>query len=67
MKRIVIWTLALVMGTLYAQAQGAGLSQGQAVKSTTANPTQAKKTCSECGITMGNVTYSWQHETWCPY
>ena len=67
MKRIVIWALALVMGTLYAQAQGAGLSQGQAVKSTTANPTQAKKTCSECGITMGNVTYSWQHETWCPY
>ena len=32
MKRIVIWALALVMGTLYAQAQGAGLSQGEAVK-----------------------------------
>lgn len=67
MKRIVIGMLALVMGTVCAHAQGAGLSQGQAVKNTTANPTQVKKQCSECGITMGNITYSWQHETWCPY
>ena len=67
MKRIVIWTLALVMGTLYAQAQGAGLSQGEAVKQTTSNPSTTRKTCPSCGITKGNVTYAWQHESWCPY
>ena len=43
------------------------LSQGQAVKNTTPNPTQTRKTCSECGITMYNVTYPWQHKDWCPY
>ena len=50
-----------------AMAQGAGLSQGQAVKNTTPNPTTTRKTCSHCGITMGNITYAWQHESWCPY
>ena len=25
------------------------------------------KTCSECGIVKYNVTYPWQHHTWCPY
>lgn len=67
MKRIVIWTLALVMGTLYAQAQGAGLSQGEAVKTPSYTPQTKRKTCSQCGITMGNVTYPWQHESWCPH
>ena len=67
MKRIVIWTLALVMGTQYAQAQGAGLSQGEAVKTPSYTPQTKRKTCSQCGITMGNVTYPWQHESWCPY
>lgn len=51
-----------------AQAQGAGLSQGQAyVAPTTTTTTKAKKTCPNCGITMGNITYPWQHESWCPY
>ena len=67
MKRIVIWTLALVMGTLYAQAQGAGLSQGEAVKTPSYTPQTKRKTCSQCGITMGNVTYPWQHKSWCPH
>jgi hypothetical protein len=25
------------------------------------------KVCSECGIVKYNVTYPWQHHTWCPY
>lgn len=25
------------------------------------------RTCSECGIVKYNVTYPWQHHTWCPY
>lgn len=67
MKRIVIWMLALVMGTQYAQAQGAGLSQGEAVKTPSYTPQTKRKTCSQCGITMGNVTYPWQHESWCSH
>ena len=66
MKKILISFLALLT-TLSVFAQ-AGLSQGQAVGQTTANPTSpGKKHCPHCGITMGNVTYPWQHETWCPY
>ena len=67
MKRILISLAMLVTTTMGAWAQGAGLSQGQAVKQTTANPTTTFKTCSHCGITMGNITYAWQHESWCPY
>lgn len=29
--------------------------------------TAQNKTCSECGIVKYNVTYPWQHHTWCPY
>lgn len=66
MKKILFSFLALLT-TLSVFAQ-AGLSQGQAVEQTTANPsTPGKKHCPHCGITMGNVTYPWQHETWCPY
>jgi len=50
-----------------AHAQGAGLSQGQAYVAPTPTPKQTKKTCPECGITKGNITYPWQHHTWCPY
>ena len=57
----------LVVMTIGAWAQGAGLSQGQAVKQATATPTRASKTCPHCGITKGNITYPWQHESWCPY
>ena len=67
MKRTLLTFALLVALTIGAQAQGAGLSQGQAVKQTTANPTTTRKTCSHCGITMGNITYAWQHESWCPY
>ncbi len=55
--------LTLPLGA-WAQA---GLSQGEAVAKTTPNPTSSKKHCPHCGITMGNVTYPWQHESWCPY
>ena len=65
MKNIISFLLGLTVSvSLFAQA---GLSQGQAVKQTTPNPTSAKKTCSYCGIEMGNITYAWQHESWCPY
>ena len=65
MKRILTFLFCLTVSvSLFAQA---GLSQGQALKQTTANPTSAKKTCSYCGIELGNITYPWQHETWCPY
>ena len=65
MKRILTFLFCLTVSvSLFAQA---GLSQGQALKQTTANPTSSKKTCSYCGIEMGNITYPWQHETWCPY
>jgi hypothetical protein len=67
MKRIVIGMLALVMGTAYAHAQGAGLSQGEAVKAPSYTPQTKRKKCPQCGITMGNVTYPWQHESWCPH
>lgn len=67
MKRILSIIALVVLVTIETQAQGAGLSQGQAVKQTTPNPTQTRKTCSNCGITMGNITYAWQHESWCPY
>ena len=64
MRIIVVITMCAM--TTMALAQG-GLSQGAAIKNPTANPVQSKKTCSQCGITMGNVTYAWQHESWCPY
>lgn len=67
MKRILISLALLVTTTMGAWAQGAGLSQGQAVKQTTPNPTTTRKRCANCGITMGNITYPWQHESWCPY
>ena len=67
MKRILLTLALLVTVTLGANAQGAGLSQGQAVKQTTPNPTTTRKRCANCGITMGNITYPWQHESWCPY
>ena len=67
MKRILLSLALLTTVAVGAQAQGAGLSQGQAVVQTTANPTQTRKRCANCGITMGNITYPWQHESWCPY
>lgn len=67
MKRTLLTFVLLVAVTVGAWAQGAGLSQGQAVKQTTANPTTMRKRCANCGITMGNITYGWQHESWCPY
>ena len=56
----------MLVAGVSAHAQ-AGLSQGQAVVNPTTNPTAGKKHCPHCGITMGNITYPWQHETWCPY
>ena len=67
MKRILSIIALVVLVTIETLAQGAGLSQGQAIKQTTPNPTQARKHCPNCGITMGNITYAWQHESWCPY
>ena len=68
MIRRILYAIALLtIIAVEAEAQGAGLSQGQAVRQTTANPTNVRKTCSNCGITMGNITYAWQHESWCPY
>ena len=65
MKKILLSFLALLTTwSLFAQA---GLSQGEAVANPTANPQQAKKHCPHCGITKGNITYPWQHESWCPY
>lgn len=61
---LMITGLVLTTATVFAQA---GLSTGQAVVDPTPNPTQTKKHCPHCGITMGNITYPWQHETWCPY
>ncbi len=65
MKKLFLLVTGLVL-TVIAFAQ-AGLSTGQAVVNPTPTPTQTKKHCPHCGITMGNVTYPWQHETWCPY
>ena len=67
MKRIILSLALLTTVAVGAQAQGAGLSQGQAYVAPTSTPKQAKKTCPECGITKGNITYPWQHHTWCPY
>jgi hypothetical protein len=65
MKRILVSFFALLTTvSIFAQA---GLGHGEAVGQTTANPTQGKKHCPHCGITMGNITYPWQHENWCPY
>lgn len=66
MKRLLSFIILIAI-PLCSMAQGAGLSRGQAVEKTTPNPTSAKKTCSYCGIEMGNITYAWQHESWCPY
>lgn len=43
------------------------MPQGEPVKAPTPNPTTKKKTCAYCGIEKGNVTYAWQHYSWCPY
>ena len=66
MKRILLLFLLLPLIQFAALSQ-AGLSEGQAVANTTPNPTTSKKYCPHCGITMGNITYPWQHETWCPH
>ena len=66
MKRLFLLFLLLPLVQVAALSQ-AGLSEGQAVAPTTPNPTSSRKSCPHCGITMGNITYPWQHETWCPY
>ena len=54
MKRILVSFFALLTTvSIFAQA---GLGHGEAVGQTTANPTQRKKHCPHCGITMGNIT-----------
>ena len=65
---IVIFQVSIValLTTVSVFAQ-AGLSRGEAVVNPAGNPQQAKKHCPHCGITMGNITYPWQHENWCPY
>lgn len=40
---------------------------GTPVKSPTPTPSKPKKYCEECGIEKGNVTYPYQHHSWCPY
>lgn len=65
MKQILISLFCLTFSvSMFAQA---GLSQGQAVQKPSATPTSVKKTCPHCGIEMRNITYAWQHESWCPY
>jgi len=65
MKKILVSIVALLTTvSVFAQA---GLSQGEAVVNPAGTPQQAKKHCPHCGITMGNITYPWQHENWCPY
>ena len=46
-----------------------GYSQvpGTPVKNPTPTPEKPKKYCEECGIEKGNVTYPYQHHSWCPY
>jgi len=66
-QKLILALFMLSLGIIGAQAQGAGLSQGEAVKTPAPTTTKAKKTCPNCGITMGNITYPWQHEEWCPY
>ncbi|MBE6322777.1 MAG: hypothetical protein E7073_07145 [Bacteroidales bacterium] len=66
-QKLILALFMLSLGIISAQAQGAGLSQGEAVKAQTPTTTKAKKTCPNCGITMGNITYPWQHESWCPH
>ncbi len=66
-QKLILALFMLSLGIIGAQAQGAGLSQGEAVKTPAPTATKAKKTCPNCGITMGNITYPWQHEEWCPY
>ena len=65
MKKVLFTCLLLLAGAAaFAQA---GLSQGEAVVNPSPTPQQSKKYCPHCYITMGNITYPWQHETWCPY
>jgi len=65
MKKILVSIVALLTTvSVFAQA---GLSRGEAVVNPAGNPQQAKKHCPHCGISMGNITYPWQHENWCPY
>lgn len=66
-QRLVLALFMLSFGIIGAQAQGAGLSYGEAVKAPAPTPPKAKKTCPNCGIIKGNITYPWQHESWCPH
>lgn len=66
-QKLILALFMLSLGIIDAQAQGAGLSYGEAVKAPAPTTTKAKKTCPNCGITMGNITYPWQHESWCPH
>ena len=67
-QKLILAIFMLLLCITGAQAQGAGLSQGEAVKSPTYTPTSTtRKSCPNCGITMGKVTYAWQHEDWCPH
>ena len=67
MKRLLFLITILCLASVAARAQGAGLSQGEAVKNPSPTPQATVKRCPECGIVKGNVTYPWQHEPWCPY
>ena len=66
-QKLILALFMLSLGIIGAQAQGAGLSYGEAVKAPAPTAMKAKKTCPNCGITMGNITYPWQHESWCPH
>ena len=66
-QKLILALFMLSLGIISAQAQGAGLSYGEAVKAPAPTTTKAKKTCPNCGIIKGNITYPWQHESWCPH
>ena len=66
-QKLILALFMLSLGIIGAQAQGAGLSYGEAVKAPAPTTTKAKKTCPNCGIIKGNITYPWQHESWCPH
>ncbi|MBP5241321.1 MAG: WG repeat-containing protein [Bacteroidales bacterium] len=40
---------------------------GTPYKAPAPTPQKPKKYCDECGIEMHNVTYAYQHHSWCPY
>lgn len=64
MKRNIFIAFVLVMSITVS-----GYSQvpGTPVKNPTPTPEKPKKYCEECGIEKGNVTYPYQHHSWCPY